>query len=226
VELQALGFALEDLELTKTLAVSTDPVSGGPLFSVTDVALTETTSGAPLDQQGSLGLAYPPATCEEKAVVEYAKSGPILQAMPAVKFPEISGCSDARCVLALTGWIAAHHNAWRSKQMLDFAANQNKYYRSFIWGRPGLRQDGLPTTEESSPEFWFGHYADYRFDAIRDGIGKLWSMMTTLKTGGLTIDLTARIRVPIRVLHERGQRPSCHQVQRGALRSFLPVGRR
>jgi hypothetical protein len=187
--LSAPSHALEDLVLTKTTEVSTDSGSGGQVFAVTGVALTEATSGAPLDQQGGLALEYPPTTCEEKAVAEFSKAGPLVPEMPPVHFPPVGSCSDAECVLALTGWISAHHNAWRAQQMLDYVAGQNAYYRSFIWGQPGLTQNGNPTTEESSPEYWFGHFADYRLDAIRSGIGKLRDMFDTLKTGGLAINL-------------------------------------
>ncbi len=189
VTLEAPTSALEDLRLTKTFQIAPDPGSGAPLFSVETVTLIDAASGTPLDQQGGMGLGYLPTTCDEIAFVEYTKSHPIAAGMPAVHFPEISDCSAARCVLALTGWLSAHNNAWRARQMIEYAASQDSYYRSFIWGQPGLKQNGLATTEQSSPEYWFGHYADYRFEAIRDGMGKLWDMMTTLESNGLTIDL-------------------------------------
>jgi len=189
VTLSAPAHALEDLRLIKTLQVTPDPASGAALFSVEKLVLSEATSGAPLDEQGGLGLGYLPTTCREIAFVEYTKSGPIAPDMPAVHFPEISGCSDEECVLAMTGWLSAHNNAWRARQMIEYAASQDAYYRSFIWGQPGLTQNGLKTTEQSSPEYWFGHYADYRFEAIREGAGKLWDMMRTLETGGITIEL-------------------------------------
>jgi hypothetical protein len=189
VELFAPTWALEELQFVKTLNIGTDPASGGPLFSVSSVAIQDT-GGTPIDQDGGFDLQYQPSACDEKAVLEYTKTGPLAPGMPPLNFPEISGCSDERCVLALTGWVSAHNNAWRAKQMIDFADQQDKYYRSFIWGQPGLKQNGLKATLESSPEYWFGGYAGYRFDAIDNGIGKLSSMMETLKTGGLTIDLS------------------------------------
>jgi hypothetical protein len=129
--------------------------------------------------------------CRENAVFEFWDGGVVLNQMPPVNYPDMQCSEGKRCIEATRSWIHAHHNVWIARQVIHhIAARDHVEQRKYLWRQPGLdANNDKKLGEETSPEYWFGPYSENRFKAVKEGIDDLWSIMTTNKTGGISIHL-------------------------------------
>lgn len=173
------------LDVVRTWTLTEDE-RGEPRGALSKIALVDSAdTQAALDQTG-LWLIDNDPTCEELA---FTMAGPMPAGMPAVRFPEVDGCTMWQCSKALTAFLLAHHNTWRAHQAMDFIASMPEEQANWVWDRPGRNSDGDMLSEITSPAYWYGDYAEYRFEAIHEVIDKLWKEFETGKNGGITLRL-------------------------------------
>ncbi|MGD8824257.1 MAG: hypothetical protein PVI24_04695 [Myxococcales bacterium] len=110
----------------------------------------------------------------------------------AVKFPPIEGCSESECAIVKAAWIRANHDVMRVRQMLEYLDTQFEEQRNFLWDKPAVDPQGNPMGEETSLQFYFGGFAQYRFEAIRWAFKRLGDDMHDLDLQGLALDLECR----------------------------------
>gem|GEM_PF-6405743 len=187
VVLEAKTRRLDQLELVQTYAIEVAR-DGSAQVAVSAVDLVAKDDGASVARavfDPELGLASPPTTCIEHAMVRF---GPLPWDMPPVKFPDIDGCNSEDCIAVAHGWLRTHHNAWRANQMFQVLRDMPSYSRSFFWKQPGLDQHHNELGQRTKPEYWWGGFNSDRFDAIQDGIGTYWAVVKTARID--VIDLT------------------------------------
>ncbi|HMV65414.1 MAG TPA: hypothetical protein PKA64_01095 [Myxococcota bacterium] len=107
----------------------------------------------------------------------------------AVSFPPFSGCSLNECVDTKAAWIRAWHDVWRVRQMIEFMAYRDAEVRAFLWSQPAVDAGGGVMDDDTSLAWWFGDYAQYRFDAIRWAYAHLWDIMHTHEVEGSQLDI-------------------------------------
>jgi hypothetical protein len=106
----------------------------------------------------------------------------------AVNFPPMDGCSDSECVIVKAAWIRANHDVWRIRQMLEFLDTKFEEQRNFLWDKPAVDPEGDAMGDETSLQFYFGGFAQYRFEAIRWAFKRLWDNMHDHNLEGLALD--------------------------------------
>ncbi len=181
-----------------------------PLVSGATSATTEVDT-----QAGDQLSPEPGSSCRSQAVFSFYQSGLVLPEMPAINFPE-QPCDDrGRCVETTRAWIRAHYHLWIAQLMINFiAAQDHSEKRAWLWGRPGINEDGLPVTIKTSFEYWFGRYSDKRFHAVKDGLDELWDVMRWAKTGGINV----KLRCPGHLDDNNvcnTKKPAAHHIVRG-----------
>lgn len=122
--------------------------------------------------------------CDSKAW-ELASDVPAM----AVNFPPIDGCSESECAIVKAAWIRANHDVMRIRQMLEYLDTKFEEQRNFLWDKPAVDPDGDPMGAETSLQFYFGGFAQYRFEAIRWAFKRLWDDMHDHDLEGLALDL-------------------------------------
>jgi hypothetical protein len=106
----------------------------------------------------------------------------------AVSFPPMDGCSDSECIIVKAAWIRANHDVWRIRQMLEFLDAKFEEQRNFLWDKPAVDPEGDAMGDETSLQFYFGGFAQYRFEAIRWAFKRLWDNMHDHNLEGLALD--------------------------------------
>lgn len=164
-----------------------DPTNGRTFLGLIAVVDPAGPGPAPFAQQAFTPTSAPAPDCEALA---WAEVGP----MPwlTVVFPPLSGCDLDDCVDAKAAWIRANHDVYRVRQMLEAMNGMSDARRAWLWSQQGKAPDGTPAGERTSMVYWWGGYADYRFDAIRWAYNRLWSNMHDLDLEGTKLDHTCR----------------------------------
>jgi hypothetical protein len=106
----------------------------------------------------------------------------------AVNFPPMDGCSESECVIVKAAWIRANHDVMRIRQMLEFLDAKFEAQRDFLWDKPAVDPEGNAMGDETSLQFYFGGFAQYRFEAIRWAFKRLWDNMHDHNLEGLALD--------------------------------------
>jgi|GEM_PF-4817115 len=126
----------------------------------------------------------PGGDCDSKAW-ELASEVPAM----AVSFPPMEGCSESECMLVEAAWIRANHDVMRIRQMLEYLDTLAEAQREFLWDKPAVDPENAPMGEDTSLQFYFGGFAQYRFEAIRWAYKRLWDNMHDLDLEGLALDM-------------------------------------
>lgn len=165
---------------------------GGASESTAHLAqvVVETQAGAPL---GLANVSRPSAARD--CMAEAWAMKPLLPPM-TVATPEVRDCAIDRCVSVRRSWLTANHDVMRAYQMLEVMGESTPEEREYLWSEPGVGPAD-PVTKQRFPvantslEHWFGAYAQYRFDAVRQAIGKLRNTLRTgeHRTSGATVKL-------------------------------------
>jgi hypothetical protein len=127
---------------------------------------------------GSVSLQAPDEeTCMSQAFA--ATVGELPDWTPAPPL-DVKECELDDCANAYAGWMRAYHDVGVVLQMLEHIANQNEDQRAFYWNQLWADEDGneVPNT---SLGYWFGDYADYRFEGILSVYQKIYEVMQTPK---------------------------------------------
>lgn len=114
-----------------------------------------------------------------------------------VSFPRLSSCDLDECAKTKAAWLRANHDLFRIRQILDFIAASPPEERAFLWAQEGASKTGdrLMSFESddvgpnSSLAFYFGPYAEHRFDAIRWAYAQLWRDFHDHDLDGLEFDI-------------------------------------
>lgn len=186
VELLTRGRNMDELDLVVTYEITTK--GSKSTLGARDLELIDRTTGATVDaahHDDGMVLAAPPGSCEEAGLVRF---GPLPHDMPPINFPEID-CHTGKCEDVAEGWVRLHHNVWRASQMFALMDGWHPQTRSFFWDRPGIDAGGSAVSIRTSPAYWFGDYDGDRYQAVRDVIGKFWTIVRTNKTGAITLRL-------------------------------------
>jgi hypothetical protein len=187
--LNAGGRSLAQVRLIEEVQIAFSngaPALGAVGFTLEDRAVGVVVGHLDLDFDDK---ALPPTTCPEKALVRF---GPIPWNMPPIALPEIEDCEGERCITATEAWIRGTHHVWRLGQMFAYMDDLDSIHRSFIWGQPATDEAGEPiglAGSSTSPKHWFGNYSDERYDAIREGVLKLWGVFANAETKTIDVHL-------------------------------------
>ena len=167
--------------------------AGGSTNTRLAQVVVETRSG---ERLGLANVGAPSAAPSSRdCIAEAWAMAPALPPMTVVN-PEVRGCNIDQCVKVRRAWLVAQHDLMRAYQMLEFIGESPEEERAFLWSQRGVGLD--PVTKqpkmlgpETSAEHWFGPYARYRFDAIRQGVRKLYTSFREGKhySSGATIKL-------------------------------------
>ena len=188
--------SLDEVELIEQLQLRVDASGNASLLPLGFDLVTAGGAVRLGHHKPDFGLALTPTGCLEAAIVRY---GPVQSDMPPINPPIVHGCEGADCEKVLLAWIRTHHNVWRANQMFEILEDADPVYRSWLWGQPGLDQNGDPVGFEngmssSSPEYWYGAYAGHRFSAIKEVLEKYWRILRTAETDDGVIDI--RLQCP------------------------------
>ncbi|MFW6067223.1 MAG: hypothetical protein ACOC97_02715 [Myxococcota bacterium] len=107
----------------------------------------------------------------------------------AVAFPPVANCSLEECAIVKSAWIRATHDLFRIRQMVQFMDTKHQEQRAFLWSQRAVDEQGDRMGEETSLAFYFGGFAQYRFEAIRWAINRLWSDMHDHDLEALPLDI-------------------------------------
>ena len=141
--------------------------------------------------------------------------------MPEIHFPEFvdGSCTGMQpgdpLYEAKKSWALAHHHVWRAYQLLEFIQESASQFQDDYW-EDGYRQaDG---DENWSPRAWFGPYASYRAEAIREVVDGLWDRFRTGEFGGIQIKV--KCPTPQNEPNNKGNicftwKPPAHHVVKG-----------
>lgn len=158
------------------------------------------------------------STCSDIADANFyaGLKGP--QSFPAINFPSQECDSLSDCWQVRESWARAHYYTWAARAVLHYIASKNsEEQRRFLWSRPGLAANGSSAGQRSSPEYWFGPWSDKRFDTVKRAIDKLWDVLLSNKTGGITV----KLRCPEPGLHPANvcfsKKPAAHHWVKGTV---------
>lgn len=106
----------------------------------------------------------------------------------AVNFPPMEGCSESECVIVKAAWIRANHDVMRIRQMIEHLDSKAEAQREFLWDKPAVDPEGDAMGAETSLQYYFGGFSQYRFEAIRWVYKRLWDDMHDHDIQGLALD--------------------------------------
>jgi hypothetical protein len=135
---------------------------------------------------------------------------------PDFHFPD-QPCNDLpRCAEAREAWMRAHYYTFMARQVIHLIANaEDDLEREYLWKQPGRGKDGKPLSSRTSPQHWFGAWSKKRFLTVKDGMDQLWEVLTTAKTGGISIQL----RCPTKLTNPGNVcvtvKPGAHHIVKG-----------
>ncbi len=169
-------------------------------------AAADTLAIAPLDiplhdhLPGSGSNSWVPGNldCEGMVIAQALALGPMSASAPPVIFPEFKtygGCTLDECVMIRRSWLLSHYYSWLLYRWAEYFEAMPKASRTWAWAQPGHgpgpvvvgeAEPGVPGPDNwSIPAAWFGSYVDYRWDAIRQTLHKIYDNYRKGETGGI-----------------------------------------
>jgi hypothetical protein len=109
--------------------------------------------------------------------------------MPSFSLPDVRYCSASEELLAQQAYVRAAIQVWWLRSLLDRWNERPTWQQEKFWEATMKGARGQDLGELSSMTRFFSQYADFRLDAVRDALTKVWNIFLTRKTGGIGLRL-------------------------------------